>query len=159
MKIYFDACCLSRLTDDHGQMRVRREAEAVERIFRLIGDGQALWVSSTVLDIEINRNPDPERRRDASVLLVFANEVVIPGDIAAGRAASLKTLGFGVLDALHLASAEQGKVDVFLTTDDDLLRRAKRYNTLIGMCGIFVEQDGAPLKSQPRGGYAATPKS
>jgi hypothetical protein len=28
-----------------------------------------------------------------------------------------------------------------------------------GMCCIFVEQDGAPLKSQPRGGYAATPKS
>ena len=97
----------------------------------MIGDGPAWWVSSTVLEIEISRNPDPERRLDASALLVFANEVVVPGAVAAGRAARLQTLGFGVLDALHLASAEQGNVDVFLTTDDDLLRRAKRHNTLL----------------------------
>ena len=39
----------------------------------------------------------------------------------------LQELGFGTFDALHLASAEQGQADVFLTTDDDLLRRAGRY--------------------------------
>lgn len=131
MKVYFDACCLSRLTDDHSQMRVRNEAEAVERILRMIGDGQALWVSSRVLEIEISRNPDPGRRRDASALLVFADEVIVPSAAAAGRAASLQALGFSALDSLHLASAEQGSVDVFFTTDDNLVRRAKRHNTLI----------------------------
>ena len=30
-------------------------------------------------------------------------------------------------DALHLACAESDEVNVFLTTDDRLLRRAKRY--------------------------------
>jgi predicted nucleic acid-binding protein len=35
-------------------------------------------------------------------------------------------LGFKELDALHIACAESGDSDIFLTTDDDLLRRAKR---------------------------------
>jgi hypothetical protein len=40
----------------------------------------------------------------------------------------LPKLGFGAFDALRLASAEQGQPDVFLTTDDGLLRRAARYS-------------------------------
>jgi predicted nucleic acid-binding protein len=112
-------------------MRVREEAEAVEKILGLVSDGRASWVSSSVLEIEVSRNPDPERRRDASALLAFAKEVVVPDGTAAGRAARLQSLGFGALDALHLAAAEQGDVDVLLTTDDDLLNRAKRYKALI----------------------------
>lgn len=38
----------------------------------------------------------------------------------------LRSLGLGDMDALHLACAESGKADVFLTTDDKLLRRAAR---------------------------------
>ena len=30
MKVYLDACCLSRLTDDQSQARIRQETEAVE---------------------------------------------------------------------------------------------------------------------------------
>jgi predicted nucleic acid-binding protein len=131
MRVYLDACCLNRLTDDHSQVRIRNEAEAVERILRMIGDGKAIWVSSNVLEIEISRNPDPERRRDVQSLLRVANEIVVPDASAAGRAASLRTLGFGTFDALHLASAEQGKADVLLTTDDGLVRRAQRYSLLI----------------------------
>ena len=103
MRLYLDACCLNRLTDDQSQDRVRREAEAVEGILRLVRGGQATWVSSIALEIEISRNPDAE------------------------RAAVLQKLGFGTFDALHLASAEQGRSDVFLTTDDGLLHRAARY--------------------------------
>ena len=35
------------------------------------------------------------------------------------------------VDALHLACAEQGAVDVFLTTDDRLLRRARRHAQML----------------------------
>ena len=35
-------------------------------------------MSSTVLAVEVSRNPDPDRRRDAEALLLFANEVVVP---------------------------------------------------------------------------------
>jgi uncharacterized protein with PIN domain len=35
-------------------------------------------------------------------------------------------LGFVGFDAVHLACAESGKADIFLTTDDRLLKLAKR---------------------------------
>jgi predicted nucleic acid-binding protein len=68
-----------------------------------------------------------DRRHDAA-LLAFSNEVVVPRPRSAERAAFLQKLGVGTFDALHLASAEQGGADVFLTTDDGLLRRTGRYS-------------------------------
>jgi predicted nucleic acid-binding protein len=126
LRIYLDACCLSRLTDDQNQARVRAEAEAVEHILRMVREGLATWVSGTVLNIEVSRNPDPDRRRDAEALLSFANEIVVPDVAEADRARQLEEQGFRPFDALHLASAEEGGADVFLTTDDDLARRARR---------------------------------
>ena len=133
MRLYLDACCLNRLTDDQSQARVRNEAEAVEGILRLVREGQATWVTSSSLEIEISRNPDAERRHDVAALLAFSNEVVVPRSRSAERATFLQKLGFGTFDALHLASAEQGQADVFLTTDDDLLRRAGRYRNELRM--------------------------
>jgi len=122
-----DACCLNRLTDDQSQTRVRKEA-VVAAIFALFQEGRAIWVSSTALEVEISRNPDPERRHDVTALLALAKEVVVPHEAVAERAVALERLGFAPFDALHLASAEQGNADVFLTTDDGLLRRAKRHS-------------------------------
>ena len=136
MRIYLDACCLSRLTDDQSQARVHAEADAIEHVLRMVRAGLAIWVSSTVLNIEVSRNPDPDRRHDAEELLSFANEVVVPQSAEAGRAKRIEELGFSPFDALHLASAERGGVDVFLTTDDDLLRRARRS---LGLLHIRVE--------------------
>ena len=126
MRVYLDACCLNRLTDDQSQGRIRDEAAVVEAVFRLVRTGGATWISSTALEIEINRNPDPDRRHDVATLLAFANEIVVPQSCTAERAAVLQKLGFAPFDALHLACAEEGRADVFLTTDDDLIRRAGR---------------------------------
>lgn len=40
------------------------------------------------------------------------------------RAIELTESGFKPVDAFHIASAEKGGADVFLTTDDKLLRKA-----------------------------------
>jgi hypothetical protein len=130
-RLYLDACCLSRLSDDQSQHRVRAEAESVEQIMRLIREGSAIWVSSTVLNLEVSRNPDPDRRRDAEALLSFANEIAVPQAAEADRARHLEGLGFSPFDALHLAVAEQAAVDVFLTTDDGILHRARRTLALL----------------------------
>jgi predicted nucleic acid-binding protein len=42
------------------------------------------------------------------------------------RAEQLEGMGFREFDALHLASAEGAGVDIFLSTDDQLLRVASR---------------------------------
>ena len=83
-------------------------------------------MSSTALEIESGLNPDADRRHDVAALLAFSNEVVVPRPHSAERAAFLQKLGFDPFDALHLACAEEGRADVFLTTDDDLVRRAGR---------------------------------
>ena len=46
------------------------------------------------------------------------------------RARELNGIGFGPLDALHLASAEEAKADYFFTCDDRLLRKAKSLSGL-----------------------------
>jgi predicted nucleic acid-binding protein len=42
------------------------------------------------------------------------------------RAEKLEASGFDSYDAVHLASAEQAKVDVFLTTDDNIQKVSNR---------------------------------
>jgi predicted nucleic acid-binding protein len=93
---------------------------------RMVRQGLATWVSSTVLHVEVSRNPFSERRHDAESLLLFANEIVVPSRAAAERARRFDECGFSPFDALHLACAEEGRADVFLTTDDDLVRCARR---------------------------------
>lgn len=44
------------------------------------------------------------------------------------RASELETIGFGAYDALHLACAERANADVFLTTDDKLLRLSREHS-------------------------------
>jgi len=51
---------------------------------------------------------------------------VVIGDVEVERAGQLEALGFHDFDALHLACAESGGADVFLTTDDRLHRLARR---------------------------------
>jgi predicted nucleic acid-binding protein len=40
-------------------------------------------------------------------------------------------LRFKLYDALHLAFAQSASVDIFLTTDDRLLRKAKQYSEVV----------------------------
>lgn len=47
MRVYLDACCLNRLTDDETQLR----------IFKRMRDGSIQWISSEVLVEEIDKNP------------------------------------------------------------------------------------------------------
>jgi hypothetical protein len=48
------------------------------------------------------------------------------------RGEALERMGFQHFDALHIACAEQA-ADVFLTTDDRLLRRAARLSAQMGI--------------------------
>lgn len=125
-KIYLDACCLNRLTDDQSQHRIREEAEAVELILRRMHSGEVQWISSEALIDEINRNPNLERRLENAALLNLANETIQVDQMTASRAKNLEAAGYGAFDALHLACAEAAQVDVLLTTDDGFVRKASR---------------------------------
>jgi predicted nucleic acid-binding protein len=56
----------------------------------------------------------------------FIRQSVEVGEAEVKRAKDLQKEGFQAFDSLHLACAETAKVDVFLSTDDRLLKRAKQ---------------------------------
>ena len=105
MRIYLDACTINRLSDPPTQRRIALEAAATERLPQGVRTGQLCWIASSVLVVEIENNPDEHRRRSALALLCFASEVHRPTAVSAERGRQLDLLGYGKLDALHLAMA------------------------------------------------------
>lgn len=69
-----------------------------------------MWTQRTVVASD---------RAISSPRRTFTEEILI-------RAEKLEASGFDSYDAIHLASAAQAKVDVFLTTDDGIQKIANR---------------------------------
>ena len=127
LRLYLDVCCLNRPFDDQRQDRVRLEAEAVLLILGRCEAGAWQWLSSAVVEEEVDNTPSPERRSRVRTMLSGTHSVVTLTAAAVTRAKELQAMGFRTYDALHLACAEQATVDIFLTTDDRVLRIATRH--------------------------------
>jgi predicted nucleic acid-binding protein len=126
MKLYLDVCCWNRPFDDQSQNRVRLEAEAVLSILEMAQADEIEIVSSDTIGDELSKMPDRERREKVELLLALASARMALTPAIEERAVELQTQNISSFDALHLASAESARSDYFLTTDDDLLRKAKR---------------------------------
>jgi predicted nucleic acid-binding protein len=83
-------------------------------------------VSSEVLEAEVRSNPSAERRLEAMAILNFAVTRLTLDENSIRRAQVLSTSGYGPFDALHIAAAESGSVDVLFSTDDRLINKAAR---------------------------------
>ena len=125
-KVYLDACCLNRPFDDQTQMRVRLEAESVLAILARIENGDWNWIGSEVLTDEIEQTPDTQKLSRVKLLSGFIQESIEISQKEVRRAKELQKEGFQVYDSLHIACAESAQVDIFLSTDDRLLKLAKR---------------------------------
>ena len=130
-KIYLDTCCLSRLFDNQTQTRIHQETEVISWILTQFRIGHWYWVSRDVLVDEIEQIRDLNQRTQSKNRLTQVHQTIPLGISEISRGKQLEVLGFKELDALHLACAESGSVDIFLTTDDGLLRRAKRDNSFL----------------------------
>ncbi len=130
MKVYLDACCLNRPFDDQSQPRVRLEAEAIALILDKLHQSEWEWIGSEILLHEVGQNPDLENRQRALSFAALAHHVVETTEKVLSRAEELEEAGFDSYDAIHLSSAEFGKADVFLTTDDQILKVAARKKSL-----------------------------
>jgi len=124
-KIYLDVCCLNRPFDDQSQDRIRLEAEAVIIILARIEAKNWTLIGSEIIDFELSRIPDEEKRQKVKILSTLAEDYIVVTEEVEKRAIELEGLGFGSYDALHIACAEKARADIFLTTDDKLLRKAK----------------------------------
>jgi predicted nucleic acid-binding protein len=130
-KIYLDVCCLNRPFDDWGQERVRLEGEAVLAILKRVRAKEWQLISSEAIEAELERLSNPEKLASIWQLLSFATTTVMLDPQIDQLSQVLESLGFGLYDSFHIACVEVSQVDVLLTTDDRLLKRAKRYNDSI----------------------------
>jgi len=131
MLVYLDVCCLNRAFDDQSQDRIRLESEAVLLILERCQSQAWRLLSSEAVDYEVSHIPDKERQRNVMHLASLAKSKQPITDSAEARAEELERLGFMALDALHLACAEAGDADVLLTTDDQMVSKARRHRDVL----------------------------
>jgi predicted nucleic acid-binding protein len=124
-RIYLDTCSLQRPLDSKTQVRITLEAEAVLGVLAFCASGEAELISSDALMFEIGRNPNIARREYAAEALSAAKVFVELTDRLEKLARELHEKGIRPLDALHLASAQEGQADYFCTCDDRLLSKAQ----------------------------------
>ena len=138
--VYLDICALKRPFDDGRQERIRREAEAVARIFENVESGSIQLVASPAHRFENDRNPREDRRLATALWLLKAERVVDASPDSDERARQLAGMGFGPLDALHLAFAEKAEARWFVTTDDQLLKKARQRQDAIKVEVVTPDQ-------------------
>ncbi|MGB5631363.1 MAG: hypothetical protein WBM44_03025 [Waterburya sp.] len=125
--IYLDVCCLNRTLDDLEQFRIRMEAEAVTEIIQNCEDGKWILMNSDIIEFEVSQHSDSFKQEQVKSILNLAKIYIKLTEDIDLRAEELMKLSFKYHDALHLVFAEAGGADVFLTTDDRLLRKAQQF--------------------------------
>jgi predicted nucleic acid-binding protein len=130
-RIYLDACCLNRPFDDQRQDRIALETKAILSIINQCQIGAWRLITSTALDLELEQTPDLERLKSTKMILSIAKIKVISSQFIDQRSRELQSLGFTSFDATHVASAERSKADIFLTTDDRLVKKAAKNTQII----------------------------
>lgn len=124
MRLYLDNCCYNRPFDDQKLLRVRLEAEAKLGVQQMILAKTVELAWSYVLDFENELNPFEQRRTAVRQWRTHAAVDTNETKEILERAAELVQIGLKSKDALHLACAIALRCDVFLTTDDHLIKRA-----------------------------------
>ncbi|PDV98203.1 PIN domain-containing protein [Candidatus Viridilinea mediisalina] len=128
-----DLCCFNRPYDDQKQNRIRIETESKIVIQQKIKSAECDLLWSAILDLECSFNPVPAQRmailhwRTKSCDQIMINESVLK------EAKSLLDNGIGTYDAMHAACAIVGQADLFITTDDRLLKRLQAIGRLVAM--------------------------
>lgn len=133
MRIYLDMCCFNRPYDDQAQSRIRIETEAKVVIQQKIKNAECELLWSSILDFECAKNPFEEHRiailnwRNIASAMIMADKSVLE------RATSLMTCGVGKYDALHVACSIAGGAELFVTTDDRLLKCLRAADGIVAM--------------------------
>ncbi len=87
-----------------------------------------MW--SYILDYENNQNPYQERKVRIKKWKEYAIEDMEESSEVIETAKELNEKGFQKIDSLHIACAIITKCEYFLTTDDQILKRARLLNDI-----------------------------
>ena len=144
MKVYLDSCVYNRPFDNQNEERVFIEARAFYIILKWIEEGIVSSINSAALEYENRLTLDPERRVRVKTYLGITREYVALSDSLLERASEIISLGFKDMDSLHMAMAEEGKAEYFVTCDDRIVRKAKKcqQSLKVKVCSVleFLEE-------------------
>ncbi len=130
MRVYLDNCVMNRPFDDQSHIRIRLEAEAKLYIQARIKEGSVELAWSYILDIENDQNPFEDKKNAIAEWKKFAVVDVDETTTLLERAKVFTSFGIKAKDALHVSAAIEGKADVFITTDDRLMKKLSEINKI-----------------------------
>ena len=133
MLIYLDLCCFNRPWDDQRHDRIRLETEAKLMLQERVRAKTARLAWSYVLDHECSLNPFPDRRAAVLHWRGLADINVMESPSVLERAKGFVDAGVAVFDALHVACAVAAGADMFVSTDDRLLRKLQSIQPLVAL--------------------------
>ena len=127
MIIYLDNCCYNRPFDDQTQERIHLESEVILTVLKMGQMKRAVIAGSDILELEMRRMQDENKKRKVLDLYRVAGMHIQYTEKIKSRSAEIISVSkIRVFDSLHIASAEEAKADVFLTTDDKLEKMAEK---------------------------------
>ena len=130
MKIYLDNSCFNRPFDDQKQLRIKLETEAKLNIQERIFQKEIELTWSYILDFENEANPFEQRKL---VIKGWKNYASVDTDETkeiVKKAESFHQMGIRSKDSIHLACAISMRCEYFLTTDDELIKKASGINEI-----------------------------
>jgi len=130
MKIYLDNSCFNRPFDDQKQLRIKLETEAKLNIQERIFQKKIELTWSYILDFENEANPFEQRKL---VIKGWKNYASVDTDETkeiVKKAESFHKMGIRSKDSIHLACAISMRCEYFLTTDDELIKKASGINEI-----------------------------
>jgi predicted nucleic acid-binding protein len=138
VKIYMDVCCLNRPFDDQTQSRVRYEAVAITDILARCRSGRWVLAASEAIEFELSATRDKDKLSHMRELYSIARNRLVVTEVHKVRVRILQEHGLSFFDSLHLALAEASGQDIFLTTDDKLLKQAGAANLNIRVANPVI---------------------
>ena len=124
MKIYLDNSCFNRPFDDQKQLRIKLETEAKLNIQERIFQKEIELTWSYIMDFENEANPFEQRKL---VIKGWKNYASVDTDETKEiieKAERFHQMGFKSKDSIHLACAISMRCEYFLTTDDEVIKKA-----------------------------------
>ncbi|MCI7539261.1 MAG: PIN domain-containing protein [Veillonellaceae bacterium] len=109
------------------QNRIHDECDAVLSILNRSRTDGNIILGSKILKLEIRKISNSVRQENVKMLYQMTSEYVPFSTAIKERAERIrKASSIHNMDSLHIASAEAGKADVFLSTDDKLVRACQK---------------------------------
>lgn len=130
MLIYLDNCSFNRPFDDQKQVRIRIETEAKLIIQENIVSGKFKLAWSYILEYENSKNPFPERKETIENWKKYANADTDETKEIIGIAKELQNQGIKSKDALHVSCATVLNCRYFITTDQELLKKLRNFESV-----------------------------